>query len=111
METTRLIYDCFHAPNSREAMAAVGRQCEYTVFGCSRSVGILSVDAGHVRTTAVAVADFLDGVSERQVPKWTGHSLRKPLPAAMGRVPVLPSCSWSTAMRHRRDLEGSKAAT
>jgi len=34
---------------------------------------------------AVAVADFLDGVSERQVPKWTDRSLRKPPPAAMGR--------------------------
>lgn len=30
---------------------------------------LLAVDAGHVRTTAVAVADSLDGASERQSPK------------------------------------------
>ena len=30
---------------------------------------LLPGDAGHVRTTAVAVVDFPDGASERQVPK------------------------------------------
>jgi hypothetical protein len=46
----------------------------------------LAVDADHVRTTAVAAADILDGASERQDPKQTGRSLRKPPLAAMGRL-------------------------
>jgi len=47
---------------------AVGRQCEYAVFGCrSLNRDPLPLEAGHLRTTAVAAADFLGGVSEGQV--------------------------------------------
>jgi hypothetical protein len=47
---------------------AVGRQCEYAVFGCrSFNRDPLPLEAGHLRTTAVAVADFLGGVSEGQI--------------------------------------------
>ena len=44
------------------------------------------VDGCQPRTTAVAVADFLGGLNEGQVPSNTGRSVRKPPPAAMGRV-------------------------
>ncbi|MEO8804702.1 MAG: helix-turn-helix transcriptional regulator [Burkholderiaceae bacterium] len=33
------------------------------------------VDGSQARTTAVPVDDFLDGVGEGQVPRWTGRSL------------------------------------
>ena len=57
------------------------------------------VQAGHVRTTAVGVADFFDGASERQVPKWAGRSLREAPPAAIGQE------RWSAlaAGRHSAD--------
>ena len=49
----------------------------------------LPLDAGHVRTTAVAVAAFLRSASQRQARKQTGRSLKLPPPAAMGRLLVL----------------------
>lgn len=47
------------------------------------------VDGCQPRTTAVAVADFLGGLNEGQVPRYTGRSLGKPPPAAMGPARVL----------------------
>ncbi|HWI11520.1 MAG TPA: hypothetical protein VNU48_09345 [Burkholderiaceae bacterium] len=64
---------------------------------------LLAVDAGHVRTTPVAVADFLDGASERQVPKLNGRSLRKPPPAAMGRKLTFGALIQSNESSHHHD--------
>src|SRR5450755_2138438 len=44
----------------------------------------------HARTAAVAISDLLGRVGEGQVPRWTGRSRRKPPPAPLGRLLVLP---------------------
>lgn len=53
----------------------------------------------HARTTAAAIISFLRGASEGHVPRWTSHSPRKPLLAAMGWVSVLAWHLWLAAMR------------
>jgi|SRR5665213_2325036 len=47
---------------------------------------IVAIVGRRARTTAVAITDFCGGIGERQVPRWTGRSLRKPPPAPMGRL-------------------------
>lgn len=52
----------------------------------------LLVDGRHARTIAVN-SDLLDDLGEGQVPKWTGHSPRRPPLAPMGRGPPADS-AW-----------------
>jgi len=46
---------------------------------------IEAIVSSHTRTTDATITDFLDGVDEGQVPRYTGRSPRKPPPAPMGR--------------------------
>lgn len=80
---------CVRSPNvgsvaarSGRWVSLQGRQRQSARPGCSRSAWLWppSVDLTH--TAAVAVADFLAGVSEGQVPTQTGCSLINPPPAS-----------------------------
>lgn len=56
----------------------------------------------HARATAVAIAEFLNGVGKGHVPRWTDRSLRKPPPTSMGRNDSSASGSFRASKPQRR---------
>ena len=64
----------------------------------------LPVDAGHLRTTAVAHTDLLDGFGKNQFPKWTGRSPRNPPPASMGRERASTTARYRPCSRRWREI-------
>jgi hypothetical protein len=73
-----IILDCLHLAVSANGIVRVQ----------SFSRDLVAVHLGDLRSTAPVIHNFPYGVSEGQVPKWTGRQLRNPSLAAMGRKRV-----------------------